>query len=83
MEDYIDWKKSRIPVSKQLAKTAKFDLLVSGDHNGLHPSAMAHLDSKCPKIETGKAFNIEDGDRLCSLFYNCSWKSLNNSNTLK
>ena len=38
---------------------------------------MAHSDSKWPKIETAKAFIIEESDRLCSLFNNGDWKSLN------
>ena len=53
-----------IPASKQLAMRDKSDLLVSSDYNGLSSSAMAHLDSKWPKIDTGKAINIEDSDRL-------------------
>ena len=36
---------------------------------------MAHSDSEWPKIETAKAINLEDSDRLCSLFNTGDWKS--------
>ena len=61
----------------------EFDLLVLGEYNVLYPSARAHPDSKCLKIETAKAINREDSDRFCSLFNNGSWKSLNESGLFK
>ena len=78
-EEYIIRKIARITVSKQLAMIDKVDLLVSSDYNSLYPSATAHPDSKWSKTETAKAINIEDSDRLCSLFNNGNWKSLNKS----
>ena len=44
---------------------------------------MAHLDSNWPKIETAKANKVEDSNRLCSLFDNGDWKSLNKSGFCK
>ena len=40
---------------------------------------MAYPDSKWPKKVTAKANNIEDSDRLCSLFNYKTWKNLNKS----
>ena len=57
----------------------KSDLLVSSDHNSLYQPAMAYPDSQWPKKVTAKANNIEDSDRLCSLFNNKTWKNLNKS----
>ena len=34
-------------------------------------------------METAKAINIEDGDTLCSLFYNDDWNSLKKSGFFK
>ena len=69
-------KVARIPVSKQLAVIDKSDLLVSSDYNSLCPSAMNHLDSKWPKIETAKAIRPENSEYLCELFINGEWKNL-------
>ena len=55
----------------------KSDFFLSSDYISLYPSAMAILDSKWPKIETAREINIEDSDRLCSLFNNGEWKCLN------
>ena len=77
LEEYIDRKVARIPVSKQLALIDKSDLLVSSDYNSLYPLAMAHPDSKWPTIATAKTINIEDSNYLCELFNNGDWKSLN------
>ena len=63
LEEYIDRKVSRIPVSKKLAVIDK--------------SAMAQPDSKWPAIETAKAIRLEDSDYLCELFNNGEWKNLN------
>ena len=83
LEEYVDRKVARIPVSKELAVIDKSDLLVSSDYNSLYPSAMAHPDSKWPKIETAKAIEEEDSDRLCELFNKGDWKSLNKSGFFK
>ena len=83
LEGYIDRKVARIPVSIQLAVIDKSDLLVSSDYNSLYPSAMAHLDSKWPKIETAKAIRLEDSDYLCELFINGEWKNLNKTGFFK
>ena len=44
---------------------------------------MAHPDSKWPALQTAKTIIVEDGDRLCSLFNNGDWKSLNKSGFFK
>ena len=82
LEDIVDRKVARIPVSKELAVIVKFDLHFSSDYNSLYPSAMAHLDSKGPK-KTAKAIEPEDSDRLCELFNKGDWKSLNISGFFK
>ena len=61
----------------------KSDFLVSSDYNSLYASAMAHLDSNWPEIETAKAVNIEHSDILSSLFKFGSWKSLKKSGVFK
>ena len=83
LEGYIDRKVARIPVSIQLAVIDKSDLLVSSDYNSLYPSAMAHPDSKWPKIEPAKAITLEDSDYLCELFSNAEWKNLNKTGFFK
>ena len=83
LEEYVDRKIARIPVSKELAVIEKSDLFVSSDYNSLYLSAMAHLDSNWPNIETAKAIEPEDSDRLCELFNNGDWKSLNKSGFFK
>ena len=57
--------------------TNNSDPLVLSDYISLFPSAMAHFDSKWPKIQTEKAIVIEYSDRICSLFNNGDWKSFN------
>ena len=42
----------------------KSDLLFSSDFDSSYPSALAHPDSKWPKIETPKAISLEESDRL-------------------
>ena len=79
LEEYICRKVARRHGSKQLASVDKSDLLVSSDYISVYPSAMAHPDSKWPALQTAKAIIVEDGDRLCSLFKNGDWKSLNKS----
>ena len=66
---------SSLPVSKELAKIDKTDLLVSSDYNSLYPSAMAHPDSNWPKMEAAKAIDIKASGRLCELFNNGELKS--------
>ena len=83
LEEYVDRKVARIPVSRQLAVINKSDLLVSSDYNSLYPSAKAHPDSKRPKIETAKAIRPEDSDYLCELFNNGEWKNLNKTGFFK
>ena len=77
LEEYVDRKVARIPVSKQLAVIDKSDLLVSSVYNSLYPSAMAHLDSKWPIIETARAIRLEDSDYFCELFIDREWENLN------
>ena len=83
LEEYFDRKVASIPVSKQLAVIDESDLLVLSDYSSLYPSAMAHLDSKWPAIETTKANNIEGSIYFCELFNNGEWKSLNKSGFFK
>ena len=77
LEEYILGKIARLPESKQLAMTNNSDPLVLCDYISLYPSAMAHFDSKWPKIQTEKAIVIDYSDRICSLFNNGDWKSFN------
>ena len=70
-------------MSKQLAVIDKADLLVSSDYFSLYNPAMAHLDSKWPKIETAKAIRPEDSDYLCEHFNNGEWKILNKTGFFK
>ena len=83
LEDYIDRKVARIPVSKQLAVIDESDLLVSSDYIRLYPSAMAHLDSKWPKLESAKAIRPGDSDYLCELLNNGEWNNLNKTGFFK
>ena len=46
LEQYFDRKTATIPVSKQLAKIDKSDLLDSRDYSSFYPSAITHPDSK-------------------------------------
>ena len=82
-DNYIKKKLSSLPISKELKAIDKSDLLVSSDYNSLYPSAMAHLDSKWPKIETAKAITPEDSNYLCELFNNGEWKILNKTGFFK
>ena len=83
IEEYIDRKIARIPVSKQLAVIDKSDPLVSINYNSLYPTAMAHPDSMWPKIETAKAIRPDDSDNLCKRFINGEWKNLNKKGFFK
>ena len=66
-----------------MAMIDKSDLLVSKDYNSLCPSARAHVNLKWPKTETAEKINVEECDRLCSLFITGDWKSLNKSGIFK
>ena len=70
-------------MSKQLAVIDESDLLVSSDYNSLYPSAMAHLDSKEPKIESAEAIRPGDSDYLCELPNNGEWNNLNKTGFFK
>ena len=59
---------ANLPISKQIQQIDKSHSLVSSDYNSLYPSAMAHKDSKWPKIDTSVTFKKEDSTRLCELF---------------
>ena len=76
LENYIRKKLSSQPISKELNKIDKSDLLISSDYNSLYPSAMAHPDSRWPAIETAKAINPEDSEVFCELFNTGEWASL-------
>ena len=56
--------------------------LASSDFNSLSP-AMAHKDSKWPKIQTAVAIKQEHSTRLCELFDTGEWKNLNKSGFFK
>ena len=72
-ENYIKKKLSSLPISEELNKIDKSDLLVSSDYNSLHPSVMAHEKSNWPAIETAKGINPEDSEVYCKLFNNREW----------
>ena len=67
IEGDINSKISSLPVSKELATIDRTDLLVSSNYNSFHPSAMAYLNSKWPKIETAKAIVIKASTEFCEL----------------
>ena len=69
-QKYIKKKLSSLPISKELIKIDKSDLLVSSDYNSLYPSAMAHIQPNWPAIETVKALNPEDSEVYCKMFNN-------------
>ena len=73
-ENYINKKTGNLPISKELKRVEKSDLLVSSDYISFYPSAMAHKDSK-----TAIANKKEDSARLCELFDTGEWKQLNKS----
>ena len=82
-ENYIEKKLSSLPISKELNKIDKSDLLVSSDYNSLYPSAMAHISSMWPAIETAKPINPEDSEVYCKLFNTGEWASLNKTGFFK
>ena len=82
-ENYIKKNLSSLPISKELNKIDKSDLLVSSYYNSLYPSAMAHLLSMWPAIETAKAINPEDSEVYCKLFNTGEWVSLNKTGFFK
>ena len=51
-EEYIIKKYLTYQNQKSLKTLIKKDILVSSDYNSSCPSAMAHNDSKWPKLET-------------------------------
>ena len=59
-ENYINKEIGNLPISRELKRVDKSGLFVSRDYNSLYPSAMAHKDSKWPKIETTIAIKKED-----------------------
>ena len=59
-ENYINKEIGNLPISRELKRVDKSGLFVSRDYNSLYPSAMAHKDSKWPKIETAIAIKKED-----------------------
>ena len=83
-EKYVNEKLASLPISKELNKIDKSDLLVSSDYTSLYPSAMSCHKSTWPKIETSIAINPkQDSNYLCDLFNNNGWKNLNNSGFFK
>ena len=79
-EKYVNKKLSSLPISKELNKIDKSDLLVSSDYTSLYPSAMSCPISTWPKKETSIAINpIQDSNYLCDLFNKKEWKKLNKS----
>ena len=44
---------------------------------------MAHADSRWPKIESAKAYKLEDSNYLCEPFINGEWKNLNETGFFK
>ena len=83
-EKYVNEKLASLPISKELNKIDKSDLLVSSDYTSLYPSAMSCHKSTWPKIETSIAINPkQDSNYLCDLFNNNGWKNLNKSGFFK
>ena len=72
-------KTGNLPISRELKRVDKSDVLVSSDYNILNPSATTHKDSKWPKIETAMAIRKEDSARLCELLNTCERKKFNKS----
>ena len=81
IEECIDNKLAKIPISKEKSMVDK--TVLSSEYNSLYTSAMAHRDSKWPKLETVKAIIIEDNEKICSLFIRGGWKNLNKSGFFK
>ena len=77
-ENYINKNIGNLPISGELKRVDKSDLL-SSDYNSLYPSAMAHKESYWFKIETAIAIKKEDSACLCDLFNTGEWKKLNKS----
>ena len=82
-DKYVNEKLPSLPISKELNALSKVDTLVSSDYNSLYPSAMAHHQSRWPKIETAKAILPESSDLLCDIFNKNNWKKLNKSGFFK
>ena len=83
-EKNVNKKLASLPISKELNKIDKSDLLVSSDYTSLYPSAMSCPKSIWPKIETSIAINPkQDSNYLCDLFNNNEWKNLNESGFFK
>ena len=81
---YVNKKLASLPISKELNKIDKSDLLVSSDYTSLYPSAMSCPKSIWPKIETSIAINPkQDSNYSCDLFNNNEWKNLNKSGFFK
>ena len=72
-DEYVDNKVAALPISKEVSMIDKSDLFVSSDYSSLNISAMAHKDSRWPKLETAKAINQNDSKRVCSSFNYKSW----------
>ena len=82
-ENYINEKLSSLPISKELNKIAKSDLLVSSNYNSLYPSAVAHEKSNWPTIETAMVVNLNDSEIYCKLFNTGEWVSSNKTGFFK
>ena len=81
---YVNKKLASLPISKELNKIDKYDLLVSSDYTSLYPSAVSCSKSTWPKIETSIAINPkQDSKYLCDLFNNNEWENLNKSGFFK
>ena len=74
-EKFINRKNGNIPISKELKRVDKSNLLVSNSYNKSYPSAMAHPYSKWLKIETTIAIKKEGTVHLCELFNTGEWKN--------
>ena len=83
LDNYVSKILASLPLSKELNKIDKSDLLVSSDYNSLYPSAMAKDESTWPAIETAKAIKPEDSNHSCELFNNNEWKNLNKTGLFK
>ena len=77
-EKFAERKLGELPISKNLQRINKDDLLVSYDYNSLYPSAQADINGSWMNIETAYPFQKYMSDAVCTSF-NSSLNELNRS----
>ena len=78
-EKYIIKKIGNLHISRKSKRVGKSNPHVPGNYSSLYSRAMAHKDSKWPKLETAIAIKKEDSARLCELFKTGDWRNSNKS----